>query len=383
MTREVRSDAQSKRNAYRQYGNHGRDHKRSSRRRRVASRRVDDSGNGAAGGGLESDLGMDPAQRRDEAREKTIDEWVGGLSSFSAARRRQDTFVETTLLDLLDAGACVPACARILHVSFDKLYYRTKSSAALRRGTGREQAHMSAARAAQGEDVRDTLIDAEELARMDVKDLSPDGPNTDRLDEETISRGRQEYREAVVQGRVQANRWLLDKLRCRVFGRKSGISKEFMRLWVGVSHQKCRHLRRLAVLSVAHGDPHLEKVFFHQNTYTVQRAGGPHNKLSEEHAQLIFDFFDKHTVEMPDSKGEAVWSNPEINTQGVYVNTFTAQGSTHTATADVALQHQQASRESLIPDPLHPPPETSLRLTASPSFELRFALFASPLSDGP
>ena len=67
----------------------------------------------------------------------------------------------------------------------------------------------------------------------------------------------------------------------------------------------------------------------------------------------------------------------------VYVNTFTAQGSTHTATADVALQHQQASRESLIPDPLHPPPETSLRLTASPSFELRFALFASPLSDGP
>ena len=105
-----------------QYGNHGRDHKRSSRRRRVASRRVDDSGNGAAGGGLESDLGMDPAQRRDEAREKTIDECVGGLSCFSAARRRQDTFVETTLPDLLDAGACVHACARILHVSLFKLY---------------------------------------------------------------------------------------------------------------------------------------------------------------------------------------------------------------------------------------------------------------------
>ena len=246
------------------YGNHKRDHKRTYRRRHVSWRRADDSGLDAAGGGLESELRADRTQRRVEARAKTIDEWVGGLSSFSAARRRQDTFVETTLLDLLDAGACVPACARILHVSFDKLYYRTKSSAALRRGTGREQAHMSAARAAQGEDVRDTLIDAEELARMDVKDLSPDGPNTDRLDEETISRGRQEYREAVVQGRVQANRWLLDKLRCRVFGRKTGISKEFMRLWVGVLHKKCRFLRRLAALSVAHGDPHLQNVFFHQ-----------------------------------------------------------------------------------------------------------------------
>ena len=113
------------------------------------------------------------------------------------------------------------------------------------------------------------------------------------------------------------------------------------------------------------------------------RAGGPHNKLSEEHAQLISDFFDQHTVEMPDSKGEAVWSNPEINTQGVYVNTFTAQRSTDTAAADVASQHEQASRESLRPLPLHPHLETSLRLTVSPSFELRFALFASPLSDGP
>ena len=80
------------------------------------------------------------------------------MSSFSAARRRQDTFVETTLPDLLDAGACVHACARILHVSLYKLYYKTKSAAALLRGAGREQAHMAAARATQGEDVRDTLI---------------------------------------------------------------------------------------------------------------------------------------------------------------------------------------------------------------------------------
>ena len=72
------------------------------------------------------------------------------------------------------------ACARILHVSLYKLYYKTKSAAALLRGAGREQAHMAAARATQGEDVRDTLIDAEELARMDVKDLSPDGASTDR-----------------------------------------------------------------------------------------------------------------------------------------------------------------------------------------------------------
>ena len=141
-----------------QYGNHKRDHKRAHRRRHVSSSRADDSGFGAAGGGLESELGADSAQRRVEARAKTIDEWVGGLSSFSAARRRQDTFVETTLPDLLDAGACVHACARVLHVSYNKFYYKTKSCAALLRGAGREQAHMSVARAAQGEDVRDTLI---------------------------------------------------------------------------------------------------------------------------------------------------------------------------------------------------------------------------------
>ena len=58
------------------------------------------------------------------------------------------------------------------------------------------------------------------------------------------------------------------------------------------------------------------------------RAGGPQNKLSEEHAQLIFDFFDQHTVEMPDSKGEAVWSNPEINTQGAAWRAFRDQNPT-------------------------------------------------------
>jgi len=320
----------SKMEAYK-YGNSEK-HSKSKHRRRTCSSssstdRAEKEGLDGGGGAAAGAAGL----------ARTADDWLEDVYGLEAARDRQNVFIDVYLHELLNTyNVCIGTCIRLLGLrSKNKLYWRpTKRPRAGAAGgvaqdeDGDEGAARSRVdRCRERADQLERLMPSAQLSRVDVKTMMrcKCGGACDcgtNMSARAIEEGRLAYKSAARKGRACGNRWLMTKLWCFVFQRKSDLSKTFVREWLGVPERKTRSLRRAAELAHQYGDSTLQTVFFSANVFHMKRTGGPKNKLPGEVVDLIYDYFDMMTVILPGSDGVAVLSDADAGTHGQLLREF-------------------------------------------------------------